>query len=297
VKNTPHSKRPSLLFIITLVLLGVIYSFYACQAAHSDTTQKILSPDIKTLGDIYHALEKSRCDTNDRAVAWNDKQKDTSITFKQSKIFISLGMNCAIGFQLEAKKLVEAFFPFDWCISEFESIYRALETDFNGYLQKENLVVLDRPELAAHHYVRDTGYNIMYLHDFSLTGEPLHDYEEVKNKYHRRIARLYHVLTLNKKVYFLRTGITKEQAIQLNNLIARKFPKLKYTLVVIDQTEEYKKQWNIKRIKNFFLKDFQDPGMNSQELVDGWNALFKKITTTKNLKHKSKSKNKHKHKK
>ncbi|GEM_PF-3846054 len=193
------------------------------------------------------------------------------------KICISLGGNCAPAQQFKMKKLSEAFFPFDWCITEFESIYKALETDFKDYIKLENLRTLELIKLSDNRVFRDTHYKIIYPHDFSPDNEPLHDYEFVRNKYYRRIDRFYQTLALGEKVYFFRTGITKKEAIQLNNLITKKFPTLNYALVVISDTQDFKKKWKIKHIKNFCIQGFQEAVMQSHTLRKDWDALFQDL--------------------
>lgn len=232
--------------------------------------------NLEILDIEYQALEAERKEYIQRPPAWINTQRENNNEFSKSNIFISLGMNCGPGRQFEKKKLTEAFFPFDWCISDFESIYEALKNDFSNYLEKESLEVLHHPENAKHRVVHDHTYNIRYLHDFTLEGEPLNDYEQIRTKYFRRIDRLYRACSQRtKKVYFFRTSITKKQSLQLNQLIQQKFPQLNYTLVVINETKEFKKKWHQKNVRNFFLPGCKEAMMDKlKDVMAGWDKIF-----------------------
>ena len=157
---------------------------------------------------------------------WLNAENENKAEFKKNKIFISLGMNCGPAIQFEKKKITEAFFPFDWAISQFSSIYKALESDFKDFLKLENLIVRQRALPLVNHSVLDKGYKISFIHDFKNDKTPLYDYKQVRDKYYRRIDRFYRALKLKKHVYFFRTKIKKSEAIKLNQLLQKKFPKL-----------------------------------------------------------------------
>jgi len=263
-----------LLFVIFIYL-----SSYVCFSVNNDT--------INMLQEEYEVLETSRGEYDTRADSWLNAAREDALAITKPEIFISLGMNCACAINFERRKLSEAFFPFDWNITQPDSIYRILENDFKDFLKIENLVLQKQENLdlkPAHHpwhkayHVLDKLYNIRIMHDFTKKGPPLHDYEHVKDKYYRRVARFYHALTLKKLVYFFRTIITKQEALKLNNLIKKKFPKLKYTLVVINNTPEFKEPWKIKNIKNFFLKN----AANYEETKE-WDVVFKALKMSKNV--------------
>jgi len=226
----------------------------------------------------YKALERLRGEHEIRAHhLWFNTDKEDALELKKPEIFISLGMNCACARNFEKRKLSEAFFPFDWNITQPDSIYRILENDFKDFLKRENLVIEPTEPGIKTQYVFDTLYNIKLIHDFTKKGPALHDYEHIKNKYYRRVARFYKALSLNKPVYFFRAVITKEEAIKLNNLIQQKFPLLTYTLVVAHNTPEFKEPWEIKNIKNFFIKDAR-----SANEIKEWDKVFASLTITRN---------------
>lgn len=270
-------------------LLSIFFILSPTFVAHaqqkkSTPIRSLFSQNSAALEKEYHKLEAQRGEDGSRLAAWFNTERENQLNFTKPRIFISLGMNCAAALKFEKKNLSEAFFPFDWCISKFKSIYKALKTDFKNYLNLENLEVLEHTEKSEHRVVRDNAYDITYLHDFSLDKNPLHDYEQIQSKYYRRIDRFYRALTLGKEVYFFRTEITKKETLKLKKLIQKKFPKLNYTLVVINETNEFKKEWNIDRVKNFFLKNCGYAGRKDKKLLKNWDAIFKELKITKKRK-------------
>jgi len=256
-----------------LFVIFIYWSSFICFSIDTIDNNDITNlPDFlyNILQEEYEALEKSRGDDGIRKPDWLNTAREDALVLKKHKIFISLGMNCGCARNFERRNLSEAFFPFDWNITEPDSIYRILENDFKDFLKQENLVI--KPGNPRMYHVIDTVYNIKIVHDFTKKGTALHDYEHVKDKYYRRIARFYHALTLKKPVYFFRAVITKQEALKLNQLIKKKFPELKYTLVVANNTEEFKKSWGIKNIKNFFLHNVEDP-----EEIKEWDKVFKAL--------------------
>jgi hypothetical protein len=262
-------------------LLGALFLvnpiFPAQEEQNKDLFNNKFSNHVTVLNNEYHALEILREEESSPVLEWHNTERENQLGLTKPIIFISLGANCAPARHFERNHLTEAFFPFDWCISEVESVYKALEEDFHGYLKQENLKIFELAPNVTHRTFRDTYYKIIYPHDFSRDKEPLHDYEQIRNKYYRRIDRFYRALSLGKKVYFFRTGITKEEAKKLNALIRNKFPNLNYTLIVISDTEDFKKQWKIKRLRNFFIQGFQDATILNRKLLQDWDAVFQNL--------------------
>jgi hypothetical protein len=276
-------KNVSLLLSTTLLWCSFMVPVYSNQDTKNilDDSAVFMSEreDIE-VGQLYHELEKLRDHDAMRAPLWLNAEKENKAEFKKNSIFISLGMNCGPAINFEKNKITEAFFPFDWAISEFSSIYKALKSDFKDFLKLENLVVTPRALPLVNHGVFDKGYRINFIHDFKNDSTPLYDYEQVRDKYYRRIDRFYRALKLGKHIYFFRTKIKKQEAIKLNNLIQKKFPKIKYTLVVMNDTPEFKRAWNIKNVKHFFIKDVHQAVAQHTRGKNGWDNVFKKLKVT-----------------
>lgn len=189
--------------------------------------------------------------------------------FHKSKIVISLGCNCAAARHFQRHHLSEAFYPFDWCNSPFESIKSALQNDCKDFLKIDTLSIISSNEDC--HQVLGGQYNIEFVHDFKNLDQNIQDeqvtifdYTHNKTKYDRRIGRFYRALACGKEVYFFRTIATKDQALELRDLISSKFPKLNYTLVVLNDSNDFKEPWNELRIKNFFMEDVKDASESAQ---------------------------------
>jgi hypothetical protein len=162
---------------------------------------------------------------------------------------INLGGDCQVEHQLKTNNLREYALPFDYLIAPCISVCRMLTNDFKGFLDKE--------QLAYKHdngkYILDTAYDTRMIHDFILTPDFLNDYEQIKEKYMRRIERFRELLATKKKVLFIRKRALKEEAQVLATIIKTLYPHLMYTLAILDGSESAKEAWNIEGVKNFYL--------------------------------------------
>ena len=196
----------------------------------------------------------------------NEEDFDSIRSFEHEFAIISLGTNCQVAWYSRELGLRDFAYPFDWCISPFDTVYSLINNNFENFFLKEHLIQ------DTDHSVKDTLYNMRFLHDFPaqhggstgdannthywgvLSADYMEAYETIKQKYQRRIERFYRTISSGKKVYFVRIfDTTKQQAIDLSNLIQLKFPDLDYKLVVISQYEDFKEQWNIDHIHSFYV--------------------------------------------
>ena len=101
--------------------------------------------------------------------------------------YISLGYFCSLAMDLEKLGLRSESSPFDWLISDFEGVIRAIENNFDGFLACEDL----SQNTANRAIYKNTYYNVDFYHDFD-SRYPLRDQlPEVERKYRRRIDRFY----------------------------------------------------------------------------------------------------------
>lgn len=105
--------------------------------------------------------------------------------FNKYQNFISLGYFCNVAQDLEELGLRSTSSPFDWCITDFKGIIKAIDNGFIGFMDYNNL---EQSELFRNHY-RDSEYNCFFFHDFSKYKSLDKQYDLVKNKYKRRIDR------------------------------------------------------------------------------------------------------------
>ncbi len=222
------------------------------------------SPDDKPVVTLYHEWECTTLEQRDE--------------LKKDKIMISLGCNCAAALALQHYNFSEAYFPFDWCKAAFKSVYLALFYDFKDYLLLPNLQLFSSD--CGYHEVFDKQYGIEYVHDFTYTFPPragdLGDYGAVNTKYARRIKRLYKALNIGKEVLFFMTAPKKDEVLDLRKLISYKFPQLKYTLIALNNTPDYKEPWGEINIKNAFLEN-PIRSDRSELMWDSWDNALKEL--------------------
>lgn len=199
---------------------------------------------------------------------------------------ISLGQACTVAGALREYGIRVAAYPFDWIVSPFAGLYQALEDDFIHFLQEDSLIIRSYDKYGIVDY-----YGFEYVHDFPamqpndefaeligeghVTGGVLRDdwksfLPQVKAKYTRRIERLHNVLsTAVENVYLIRYGgITQNQAVQLRDLLYKKYPQLDFELIILVNSVDLKSDWGLKNIKNFYL-DEKEPLQ--------WKELFKSL--------------------
>ena len=173
-------------------------------------------------------------------------------------------------------------FPFDWIRSSFNGLCNLLKNDFSDFLNPQYLTFETT-------FILNKKYTIAFHHDFPaertegrveyIKENYLDFLEDVSKKYQRRIERLYNVLNSEKRVYFFRLSAgtrpwnldlnpqTKDEIIKLRDILSAKFPMCNFVLVAIDTSEDYKTDWHMDCVKNFYI---QNPSSK-----DEWNGIFK----------------------
>ncbi len=103
------------------------------------------------------------------------------------KHFISLGYFCSIALELERMGLRSCSSPFDWCISEWSGVEKAITTHFENFLNYDNLYQSKK----EHMYYMDAEYGITFFHDFNKYKSLEDQLPSVQNKYQKRIDRFF----------------------------------------------------------------------------------------------------------
>ena len=116
---------------------------------------------------------------------------------------ISLGFFCGPAQEIKSIGLRNASYPFDWIISNFESVLLLLKNNFKDFL-KEEFLIIDKTEkeLKETYVIKNTKYDIKFFHDFKKGYSIYEQLPEIKEKYNRRIQRLYK--TIEKSTLFIR---------------------------------------------------------------------------------------------
>lgn len=152
-------------------------------------------------------------------------------------IVISFGENCGAALHMRGAGLKTCAFPFDWITGVgFEQRLELIENSFQGFLEKENMCPIEAKRKFAHAAFKDTYTGFLFYHDFSLDIPFEKDFPEVKNKYNRRIARLYHKVEESPKVLFVWFGLNSTVSVQRlmegRDRLARFFHKEVYLLAL-----------------------------------------------------------------
>lgn len=109
----------------------------------------------------------------------------------QFKHFISLGYFCSVAEELEKLGLRSESSPFDWVISDFSGVMRAIENRFEGLLAYESLYQSTRNRGLY----KNKAYEIAFYHDFTPYVSLKEQLPGVQEKYNRRILRFYHSIS------------------------------------------------------------------------------------------------------
>jgi hypothetical protein len=184
---------------------------------------------------------------------------------RKFNVAISLGEVCQPAGHLHASGLRRRSFPFDWLITPFEGLMRFIANEGKGFLKKENLLfnvsVYGVPGVAF-----DAYYCIYPVHalKYSMKNSSggikkydevvVNDFDGIKATLERRIERFFDVLRSNKKVLFVRLGITYKEALRLDELLHTRYPRLDYVILALDDTHEMRYDWGLKRVRNFYIK-------------------------------------------
>lgn len=117
--------------------------------------------------------------------------------------FVSLGWYCGVAASMSKYGLRSFSGPFDWYYSNFKGVIHFLETDFEDYLQRDNLRRVEEKNKDF----KDVKYDMYYNHDIYESFEK--EYDDIHNKYLRRIDRFRDIM--DKKICFIRAVRNQEE--------------------------------------------------------------------------------------
>ena len=164
----------------------------------------------------------------------------------------SLGDLCLSSIQLKKHNLRPYSGVLDWVASPMLSkVNKLLENQFVGFMDYENLRVLGYADTFI--CVSDDGYDIVSNHDFGGDENSLEDlrgYDEVIEKYNRRIERFLKACNQAKRILFVRTEGTFEDVIELENVL-NKLVKHDFTVLLINHTQVegiVEKNWPLEKV-------------------------------------------------
>lgn len=152
---------------------------------------------------------------------------------KKFDLIFSLGEDCACSSYLRRFNLQEYSYPFDWLTrANFFVRIDLLLNEFQGFLNKENLVKLDKStfkgqkdEKNDYYWCKKTDFN--FYHDFDNKIPFDESFKLVKTKYQRRIQRLYKEIKSAQNILIIWWSRDKHQdinkVIQAHQALSQKF--------------------------------------------------------------------------
>ena len=161
---------------------------------------------------------------------------------KAYDFIFSLGASCAVSQSLRDNGLQFASFPFDWTGSPgLMAAVEMVENDFSGWFEREDLKLWDvrHEEGAVQRVYKNMRTNFGFPHEFTNAFTFEDGYEKTREKYDRRIARLFEELRGAKRalgVYLeiaTRRRLPDESLADARSRLAAKFPGLSLDLVYI----------------------------------------------------------------
>ncbi|CAM4251689.1 DUF1796 family putative cysteine peptidase [Paenibacillus tarimensis] len=135
----------------------------------------------------------------------------------------SLGHLCIAGIQLEKNGLRPFAGPLDWMSSpSLSDVNRLLANRFARFMDYPHLVLAGQASDKLY-LVKETEYNVYSNHDFFTHNNfPPHfaAYPEIKAKYDRRVSRFLAKCSSSRRMLFIRTEGTYEEAGELEKVLA-----------------------------------------------------------------------------
>jgi hypothetical protein len=120
--------------------------------------------------------------------------------------YIPITFDCDGANTLRDKNLRDISFPFDWNIAPLYNIYKLIENDFEGFLDKNHLIYSNKSFSAKYDNeieinnlipVFDTKYGFLFVHDFTLNN----NYDIIYEKYKRRITRFVDIVKNKENIF------------------------------------------------------------------------------------------------
>lgn len=138
-----------------------------------------------------------------------NKIANSSFLSETYDFVFSLGGACFCSGALRESNRQFRSFPFDW-VAGASIIERAqfVANGFENWLSPEALVYVGEQnlELEKKHVYRNTITDVSFIHDFPQTNDFTASYAKVKEKYDRRINRLYKNIRASKKALAVYMG-------------------------------------------------------------------------------------------
>ena len=136
--------------------------------------------------------------------------------------------------------------PFDWLLGpSLKNRVDVIVGDFAGWLEPGDFKFLGNPNKFTHDSYLNVKTGFKFSHDFALNVPFEKSWQEVREKYLRRIARFYERIRASRRVLFvwLENPVapdrpSDEEVRQSVEALAAKFPGVKTELLVVDRAPD-----------------------------------------------------------
>lgn len=211
-----------------------------------------------------------------------------------------IGAACPCSETLRSVGLQFESYPLDWLFGgEFEGRIDLLLNRFSNFINKEDLEKIAQREFPLPCDIYRNNFNhIVFNHDFPLNGSLNNDYSAVKEKYDRRIKRLYENIEKARKILLVyievptsasKVSSLKKKLLEAHLKLAQAYPDKEFNIVYVARTKWFFPiVYKTKVSKNCLLvrTNFKNPDKNSEEYEVDFGVLkkiFKSVKLNKNV--------------
>lgn len=167
---------------------------------------------------------------------------------KESYDFIvSIGEDCACSSYLRRNKLQIFSYPLDWLTrASFDERIRLIVNGFEGFMEFEDLTFVKKTTDVSNDsncdYYKNIKNNLYFYHDFPMNIPLEESFGKIKEKYNRRITRLYNEIHKAKRillVWFSREKIIIEEKLkEAHEKLIQKFPNKETHFLIIENNAD-----------------------------------------------------------
>lgn len=130
------------------------------------------------------------------------------------------GCFCVTPYHLRQAHLQDETLPFDWLYGVTPELFSGfLESRFRGFLELTQLVPEKKEEGESHYRFRMPS-GIVFVHDF-VRSDPAAEFADVKQKYDRRIKRLFDKAAKARGILFVHCNRQRADEICLKKIYER----------------------------------------------------------------------------
>ena len=212
-------------------------------------------------------------------------------------LIVSIGEDCACTSYLRRFKLQKYSYPFDWLThATFETRINLVINDFENFLNIDDLKQMPKPEQFSvdekHDYYENIFNGFYFWHDFPFNTSLQEGFDAVKEKYERRIKRLYKEIDNADNVLFVWFSRNNYQDYQLVEKsyyeLKNKFSNQNVFLLILEHSETDERTYladNHILISKYDNKSYQENPKWNRTMGNEANneKLFRQIKLKRNL--------------